>query len=395
MAFTYRSVKGSLLTAEEVDANFLEVETLHDATEGFKENAETSALNASASKDKAQEWAENPKDVEVEAGQYSAKHYSIKASEFTGPWETWQGDWVAGSYTALDGVTHNGSSFIANKNTSEEPSLSAADWDLLAGKGDQGDQGIQGEQGIQGDQGIQGEQGDPWNQWQGDWVAGAYSYLDAVQHNGSSWVANKNTSEEPSISAVDWDLLAEKGTDGTGTGDVKGPISGVTNNFTSFADATGKNIKDSGKNASDFEDAGAAATVQGNLNDHTNNTTDAHGIDGKVNTDDPRLSDSRPASDVSAWAKAASKPAYTSTDVGLGNVPNEDATDPANWNTAKTDGNFLVGNGTTYVAESGATARASMGAIAATNYATSTVGGTVKCRLNGTTAYFTIDGTSA
>lgn len=319
MAFTYRSVKGSLLTSGEVDANFLEVETLHDATEGFKENAKTSALNASASKDKAQKWAENPEDVEVEAGQYSAKHYSIKASEFTGPWETWQGDWVAGSYTALDGVTHNGSSFIANK----------------------------------------------------------------------------NTSEEPSISAVDWDLLAEKGTDGTGTGDVKGPISGVTDNFTSFADATGKNIKDSGKNASDFEDAGAAATVQGSLNDHISNTTDAHGIDGKVNTDDPRLSDSRPASDVSAWAKAASKPAYTSTDVGLGNVPNEDATDPANWNPAKTDGNFLVGNGTTYAAESGATARASMGAIAATNYATSTVGGTVKCRLNGTTAYFTIDGTSA
>lgn len=371
MAFTYRSVKGSLLTSGEVDANFLEVETLHDATEGFKENAKTSALNASASKDKAQKWAENPEDVEVEAGQYSAKHYSIKASEFTGPWETWQGDWVAGSYTALDGVTHNGSSFIANKNTSEEPSLSAVDWDLLA------------------------EKGYPWNQWQGDWVAGAYSYLDAVQHNGSSWIANKNTSEEPSISAVDWDLLAEKGTDGTGTGDVKGPISGVTDNFTSFADATGKNIKDSGKNASDFEDAGAAATVQGSLNDHISNTTDAHGIDGKVNTDDPRLSDSRPASDVSAWAKAASKPAYTSTDVGLGNVPNEDATDPANWNPAKTDGNFLVGNGTTYAAESGATARASMGAIAATNYATSTVGGTVKCRLNGTTAYFTIDGTSA
>jgi hypothetical protein len=35
-----------------------------------------------------------------------------------------------------------------------------------------------------------------------------------------------------------------------------------------------------------------------------------------VKTNDSRLSDSRPASDVSAWAKAASKPAYTYSEVG-------------------------------------------------------------------------------
>ena len=50
-----------------------------------------------------------------------------------------------------------------------------------------------------------------------------------------------------------------------------------------------------------------------------------------------------------------------SGDVGLANVPNEDATDPANWGPAKTNGNFLVGNGSTFVAESGATARTSLG----------------------------------
>jgi septal ring factor EnvC (AmiA/AmiB activator) len=83
------------------------------------------------------------------------------------------------------------------------------------------------------------------------------------------------------------------------------------------------------------------------------------------------------------------------TTLGINNVPNEDATNPANWDPAKTDGNFLVGNGSTFVAESGATARASMGAIAATSYATSTTGGTVKARLNGTTAYFTINGNNA
>ena len=38
--------------------------------------------------------------------------------------------------------------------------------------------------------------------------------------------------------------------------------------------------------------------------------------------DDTRLSDARPASDVYSWAKAATKPTYTASEVGLGNVPN-------------------------------------------------------------------------
>ena len=37
---------------------------------------------------------------------------------------------------------------------------------------------------------------------------------------------------------------------------------------------------------------------------------------GAVGTGDARLSDARPASDVSAWAKAASKPSYTAAEVG-------------------------------------------------------------------------------
>lgn len=37
---------------------------------------------------------------------------------------------------------------------------------------------------------------------------------------------------------------------------------------------------------------------------------------------DSRLSNARPASDVSAWAKASSKPSYTKSEVGLGNVDN-------------------------------------------------------------------------
>jgi len=37
---------------------------------------------------------------------------------------------------------------------------------------------------------------------------------------------------------------------------------------------------------------------------------------------DSRLSNARPASDVYSWAKASSKPSYTKSEVGLGNVPN-------------------------------------------------------------------------
>lgn len=41
-----------------------------------------------------------------------------------------------------------------------------------------------------------------------------------------------------------------------------------------------------------------------------------------VKTDDSRLSDSRNAKDVYSWAKAATKPTYTKSEIGLGNVDN-------------------------------------------------------------------------
>jgi hypothetical protein len=42
--------------------------------------AEAAETNAKAARDKAEEWAENPEDTEVEEGQYSAKHHAAKAS---------------------------------------------------------------------------------------------------------------------------------------------------------------------------------------------------------------------------------------------------------------------------------------------------------------------------
>lgn len=46
-------------------------------------NAGISATNALASESKAEKWADEAEDVEVEAGKYSAKHWALKAEEFS------------------------------------------------------------------------------------------------------------------------------------------------------------------------------------------------------------------------------------------------------------------------------------------------------------------------
>ena len=81
-------------------------------------------------------------------------------------------------------------------------------------------------------EGDKGDTGDIGIEWQGAWSAGTYTITQAVSHNGSSWIATTTTTEEPSISATDWDLIALKGTDGTGTGDISG--SGVENEIAYF-----------------------------------------------------------------------------------------------------------------------------------------------------------------
>ncbi len=73
----------------------------------------------------------------------------------------------------------------------------------------------------------------------------------------------------------------DKGLDGQGSGDVVGPASVVDGNFAAFDTTTGKLIKDSGKGATSFDAAGAAAAVQSNLDTHTNDTS-AHGVTGTL-----------------------------------------------------------------------------------------------------------------
>jgi len=157
----------------------------------------------------------------------------------------WYGAWDSGiTYYALEVVSYNGNIYFSlqDTNLNQNPETATTYWELLSRKGDTGDTGAD------------------WDQWQGAWSAGTYQILDAVEHNGSSWIATAITTEEPSLSATDWDLLAAKGTDGAGTGDVVGPAGAVNNNIVAFDGVTGKLVKDSGSSITD-------------LHAHTNKTT--------------------------------------------------------------------------------------------------------------------------
>jgi hypothetical protein len=92
-----------------------------------------------------------------------------------------------------------------------EGTTSAAEFKFVIPRGDTGATGPSGEKGDQGDQGLT---------WKGEWSAGTYEEDDAVQRLGTSYIANKATTETPSGTATDWDVLALKGTDGEGSGDM-------------------------------------------------------------------------------------------------------------------------------------------------------------------------------
>jgi hypothetical protein len=70
------------------------------------------------------------------------------------------------------------------------------------------------QRGPKGDDGVKGD-----IVWRGSWSAGSYEINDTVENKGSTYVAISNTSEEPSISSTDWELVAQKGDIGpTGSG---------------------------------------------------------------------------------------------------------------------------------------------------------------------------------
>lgn len=164
----------------------------------------------------------------------------------------------------------------------------------------------------------------------------------------------------------------------SGTGDVTGPASATANNFASFDGTTGKAIKDSTYSASSF----AAAVHTHTISDVTNLQTT---LDGKQSLDADLTAIAALANtdgnfivgNGTTWVAESGATARTS--LGLGTMATETASNYLTTATAastyqpldsdlttiaglaKTDGNFIVGNGTNWVVESNSTARASLG----------------------------------
>lgn len=90
--------------------------------------------------------------------------------------------------------------------------------------GPSGPQGPVGPKGTAGDTGPAGPAGTRGLNWRGLWsVSTPYAKDDAVQYNGSSYVADAATAAGPVPGASGvWDLLAQKGTSGAGAGTISG-----------------------------------------------------------------------------------------------------------------------------------------------------------------------------
>ena len=173
--------------------------------------------------------------------------------------------------------------------------------------GPQGLQGVPGEIGPQGIQGVQGPQGAP-----GIGGVDGRGIVSMVRTNGNGAHGTTDTYTITYSDATTSTFQVYNGADGNGAGDM------LATTYDTNAD---------GKvNSADSADAVPWSGVTGKP---ASFPPDAHTHAQYVDSADPRLSDARPASDVSAWAKAATKPSYTKTDVGLGDVDNtSDANKP-------------------------------------------------------------------
>ena len=96
--------------------------------------------------------------------------------------------------------------------------------------GQDGERGLDGAMGERGATGIQGPKGDPGKPglvWKGAYATGnQYAPGDAVELDGSSWIAQHPTNSRPQAGNVDWHVLALKGAGGVVIGSTKsyGPV---------------------------------------------------------------------------------------------------------------------------------------------------------------------------
>lgn len=99
--------------------------------------------------------------------------------------------------------------------------------------------------------------------WRGTYSgATAYVVNDGVKFNGSSFrnivagTGNAPSSAAPPVDNTWWVVVAAKGTDGTGTGDMVGPAGAIDLRIAVFDGPTGKLLKDGGKTIAELVPAG-------------------------------------------------------------------------------------------------------------------------------------------
>lgn len=115
-------------------------------------------------------------------------------------------------------------------------------------KGATGTQGLQGVPGTNGTNGTDGEDGEDGLDinWLGVYAGGTpYVVNDAVFYNGSSYICKLASTGNLPTETTYWDLMAQQGAAGSGSGDVSGPSSSTDNAIARYNLTTGKLIQDS------------------------------------------------------------------------------------------------------------------------------------------------------
>lgn len=177
----------------------------------------------------------------------------------------WEGAWVTSTaYQLQDIVTSGGSSYVcvvAHTSGTFATDLAAGKWELAC------------ESGLD-------------ITWEGAYSAGTtYTINDAVSYNGSSYICILESTGNVPTNETYWNLMALKGTDGAGSGDVTGPASSTDNAIARFHETTGKIIQNSGATIDDSgnvvaNNIASGATVSGsNTGDQTLPTRDSLGLD--------------------------------------------------------------------------------------------------------------------
>lgn len=129
---------------------------------------------------------------------------------------TWRGAYDGGTaYVVGDGVAYGGSSYLCILDSIGHLPTNTTYWSLFAQKGDTGAAGADGAAGAKGDKGDQGDPGTGMA-WHGDYdAAHAYVVGDMVQSGGSSYICIAPTTGHVPPNASYWNLVAEKGADGS------------------------------------------------------------------------------------------------------------------------------------------------------------------------------------